>query len=86
MMTLEETSNWKHDSILQGHGPSPEISYQSGKQFHYQEREGLQEALSQLPEALPSVAKARDAHKKTAIYCAARGNSQLGTGTLSRKW
>lgn len=50
IVTLEEGSNWKWESVLQGHGLSPEISYQSGKQFHYQERQGPQVALSQLQE------------------------------------
>ncbi|KAF5923278.1 hypothetical protein HPG69_012368 [Diceros bicornis minor] len=40
MVTLEEASNWKQESVLQGHGLSPEISYPSGKRFHYQERQG----------------------------------------------
>lgn len=44
MVALEEASNWKQEPILQGHDLSPEISYQAGTQFHYQE------ALGQLQE------------------------------------
>lgn len=85
MMTLEEVPNWKQESILWGPGHSTEISYQLGKQFHYQDRR-TSGSSQPTPGALLSVATAWDVHQRTAAYCAARGKSQLDMGTLSRKW